>query len=192
MKSPYIWIILALLLLIIGMIVFWPSPEPDTTQAYKRQIAKDQEIKRDLQASNAKLMAKIDSDSLRQAQERVDFEQGVDSLGSVIAQLKRKPRVVYIRETEPAIDSLITYQDSLLLVQRARIDTLTVNLSDLRVDLKSVTENFEAQLAASDRIIENQGQILNQKDKEIRKHRREKRLAIIGGIVATVAALLVR
>lgn len=186
------WVIIGLVLIIIGLIIFRPSPEPDTTQAYKRQIAKDQEIKRDLQASNAKLRAKIDSDSLRQAQERVDFEQGADSLGSVIAQLKRKPRVVYIRETEPAIDSLITYQDSLLLVQRARIDTLTANLSDLRVDLQSVTENFEAQLAASDRIIENQGQILNQKDKEIRKHRREKRLAIIGVIVATVAALLVR
>lgn len=83
-------------------------------------------------------------------------------------------------------------QDSLITVQAARIDTLMVNLSDLRVDLKSVMENFEAQLAASDRIIENQGHILNAKDKEIRKHRREKRLAIIGGIVATVAALLVR
>lgn len=192
MKSPHIWIILALLAIIVAGIIFWPKDRSPEIEQLQQNITREYTIKRDLQASNAKLRAKIDSDSLRQAQERVDFEQGADSLGSVIAQLKRKSRVVYIRETEPAIDSLITNQDSLLLVQRARIDTLTVNLSDLRVDLQSVTDNFEAQLAASDRIIENQGQILNEQAKEIKRERRGKRLAIIGGIVATVAALLVR
>lgn len=184
------WAIIGLVLIIIGMIVFWPSPTPDTTRVYKDQIQKDKLIKQELEAKLNETLARIRTDSLQQAIQARNHTNTVDSLSARINDLKRNPRVITVLEENIEVRELVESQDSLITVQAARIDTLTVNLSDLRVDLKSVTENFEAQLAASDRIIENQGQILNQKDKEIRKHRREKRAILIGGIVGIVGALL--
>lgn len=172
------------------MIVFWPSPAPDTTRVYKHQIQKDKLIKQELEAKLNETLARIRTDSLHQAIQARNHTNTVDSLSARLNDLKRNPRVITVLEENIEVRELVESQDSLITVQAARIDTLTLNLSDLRVDLKSVTENFEAQLAASDRIIENQGQILNQKDKEIRKHRREKRAILIGGIVGIVGSLL--
>lgn len=184
------WVIIGLVLIIIGMIVFWPSPTPDTTRVYKDQIQKDKLIKQELEAKLNETLARIRTDSLQQAIQARSHTNTVDSLSARINDLKRNPTVITVLEENVEVRELVESQDSLITVQAARIDTLTLNLSGLRVDLQSVTENFEAQLAASDRIIENQGHILNQKDNEIRKHRREKRAILIGGIVGIVGSLL--
>lgn len=174
------------------LIFLWPDSKPDTTQVFKDQIARDQQVITDLRQQLSETQAKIKSDSLRQAKERKAYQEDVEKLEAVASKLKANPRVIYIRETEPAIDSLISYQDSVIVRQKSRIDTLELNLSDLRVDARKISDNFKAQIQAYESIRESQTQIISQQEKEIRKHKREKRLAIVGGIAAIIAALLIK
>lgn len=188
--KTYIWIIIFLMLVIVGMIVFWPSPAPDTTQVYKDQIQKDRLIKQELEAKLNETLARIRTDSLQQAIQARNHTNTVDSLSARINDLKRNTRVITVLEENVEVRELVESQDSLITVQAARIDTLMVNLSDLRLDARKITANFEAQIEALGSIREAQTQIISQQEKEIRRHRREKRLAIIGGIVGVVGALL--
>lgn len=178
------------MLVIAGMFLFWPSPAPDTTQAYKRQIAKDQEIKRDLQEKLNETLARIRTDSLQQAVQAMNHTNTVDSLSARINDLKRNPRVDTILRENPEVAALVEVQDSLIQTQATRIDTLELNLSALRIDLRQVQRNFEGQISALESIRSNQSEIINQQEKEIRKVRREKRLAIVGGIAGVLVAFL--
>ena len=192
MKSPYIWIIIALLLLVIGLIVFWPSPEPDNTRIWKEQISRDKAIREELQGKLTETLARIKQDSLQQVSEAEAYKRDVDSLSARISQLRRSPRVITVLAENPDVKALVDQQDSLITVQAARIDTLTVNLADLRVNLHQVRSNFEGQITALESISSNQSEIIAVQEKELKRERRQKRLAIIGGIVTTIAALVLR
>lgn len=186
------WVIIGLVLIIIGMIVFWPSPAPDTTRVYKDQIQKDKLIKQELEAKLNETLARIRTDSLQQAIQARNHTNTVDSLSARINDLKRNPRVITVLEENIEVRELVESQDSLITVQTARIDTLELNLSDLRIDLRQVQRNFEGQISALESIRSNQSEIISQQEKEIRKYRREKRLAIVGGIAAVLSVLLLK
>lgn len=190
MKPPHHWIILALLAIIIAGIVFWPSPTPDTTRVYKDQIQKDKLIKQELEAKLNETLARIRTDSLQQAIQARNHTNTVDSLSARINDLKRNTRVITVLEENVEVRELVESQDSLITVQAARIDTLMVNLSDLRLDARKITANFEAQIEALGSIREAQTQIISQQEKEIRRHKREKRIAIVGGIAGVLSVLL--
>jgi hypothetical protein len=166
MKSPYIWIIIFLMLIIAGMFLFWPEPVDNTVQ-HQREIASKDSLIHSLKQQRTRIAQKIKSDSLQQAKERQSYQEDVEKLEARIGDLKKNPRVIYVRQTEPAVDSLISYQDSVISRQKARIDTLEVNLADLRLDARKIIANFEAQIQALGSIREAQTQIISQIRKSV-------------------------
>jgi hypothetical protein len=191
-KSPYIWIILALIAIIAALILFDKDPPATDTTVFKQQIEQDRTVIRELQSELAETLARIKRDSLQQVSEAEAYKRDTDSLSARISQLKRSPRVITVLAENPEVDSLVKSQDSLIVTQAARIDTLTVNLADLRVNLRQVRLNFEGQINALESISSNQSEIIAVQEKELKRERRQKRLAIITGIVTTVAALVLR
>jgi DNA repair exonuclease SbcCD ATPase subunit len=186
------WIILALIAIIAALILFDKDPPATDTTAFKQQIEKDRTVIRELQSELAETLARIKQDSLQQVSEAEAYRKDVDSLTSRIGQLKRSPRVITVLAENPEVEALVDQQDSLIVTQAARIDTLEVNLSDLRIDLAQVKRNFEGQIQAYESIRESQTQIIAAQEKEIRRHKREKRAAIGAGIAGVLAALILR
>jgi hypothetical protein len=183
------WIIAAMGLVIILMILFDKDPEQvDLTPYRTAQAIADQEIK-ELKQSNSKLQAKIDSDSVRQTQEKEAHSSEVKKRDAVIAKLKANPVVIKIREENPVIDSLIVAQDSLIVRHAERVAELESNLTDLRVDMKALVNNFEGQIAAHISKYENEKKIADTYRDENRKIRRGNRWLKAGIVGAAVGGL---
>lgn len=191
MKSHYIWIIIFLMLVIAGMFLFWPEPVDNTAQ-HQREIARKDSVIHSLNQEQNRIAQKIAADSLQQAKDRQAYKEDVGKLESLISDLKRNARVDTVLRENPEVAALVEAQDSLIQRQATRIDSLELNLADLRLDARKITANFEAQIEALGSIREAQTQIISQQEREIRKHKREKRLAIIGGIAGVVAVLILK
>jgi hypothetical protein len=182
------YIIFALTALVVILILFDKDPESvDITPYRTAQAIADQEIK-ELKQSNSKLQAKIDRDSVSQAQEKAAHSSEVKKRDAVIAKLKANPVVIKIREDNPVIDSLIVAQDSLIIRHAQRVAELESNLTDLRVDMKALVNGFEGQIAAHISKYENEKKIADTYRDENRKIRRGNRLLKAGAVAGIIGA----
>jgi hypothetical protein len=185
------YLIFALLLLCIILILTRPVKEITDLKPYETAIRiADQEIK-ELKQSNLKLQAKIDSDSLRQTKEKETYRTEVKKRDAVIAKLKGNPTIIRIREENPEVDSLIVAQDSLITRHAERVAELESNLTDLRVDMKALVNNFNSEIAAHISKYENEKKIADTYQKENRKIRRSSRLWKAATVTAGVLGLFV-
>ncbi len=187
------WIILVLVLIVICQILFQrPKPESDLVQRQTAVIERQKEIISELKTDNGILQAKIDRDSVRSEANRIAHQEVVKKDRAAIARLKANPVVVRIREENPGVDSLIKAQDEAIKVRDERIGTLEHDNSELRVDMNRMKANFNGIIEAQSVQLSAQTEISKDLRKQVRRERREKRLAIVGGIVLTVGALFVQ
>jgi hypothetical protein len=188
--KPIHYVVTGLVLVIILLIAFWPSPEPIDTTVFKREIAAQNEQIAVLSAELKKKAEKSKADSLRLAKDSIANKIHVSKLESHISQLKGNPRVVYIRQQEPIIDSLITAQDSLVRVSTERAATLEGELFSLRQDMSKVfvdcEKRFQEQLD-TEKLYQAENERLA---KEVKKQRRGKKLAQVAAVIGTVGAFI--
>jgi hypothetical protein len=191
MRDVKTWIIVGLGIVIVVLLLFWPSYEPPDTTVFKREIAAQNKQIAVLSAELKKKAEKFQSDSLRLAKDSVEHKKHVSKLESRISQLKANTRVVYIREQEPSIDSLITAQDSLIVRSVQRVAALEGEMFALRQDMSKVFTDCESRFQAQlekEKLTEAENERLA---KEVKKGRRKKKLAQILIPIVGVGAFLI-
>jgi hypothetical protein len=180
---------LVLLVAIALLISFWPKPV-DNSEPFKRAVHEKELIILEQSQIITRLAQKSKADSLRLAKDSIANKIHVSKLESHISQLKGNPRVVYIRQQEPIIDSLITAQDSLVRVSTERVATLEGELFSLRQDMSKVfvdcEKRFQEQLD-TEKLYQAENERLA---KEVKKQRRGKKLAQVAAVIGTVGAFI--
>lgn len=191
MKLPY-YIIIGLLLVIGLMFVFWP----DTSKPSARELELEAALERRTEAYNeserrgAKLLAKIESDSVSHKIEVQAYKDRDKKRVSEIARIKASKVVVQVRDSVPEIDSLIVAYDSLLQSKDEQIELQARYIDTLQVDISKVTDNFEERLKLQSETIADQQSIIQDQRKELRKERRNKKIAKVLVPVVAVGAFL--
>jgi hypothetical protein len=189
MRNVQTYIIIALTIIIVLLLLFDKDPEVDNS-AYHREIAAQNEQIAVLSAELHKKADKFKSDSLQAIRDSVEHKKHVSKLESRISQLKANTRVVYIRQQEPSVDSLITVQDSMIIRSVERVASLEGELFALRQDMSKVFTDCEARFQAQlekDKLHQAENERLA---KEVRKERRGKKWAQVIAVVGTVGAFL--
>jgi hypothetical protein len=190
MKNVSAWFIIGLAIIIVIMALMWPSPEPADTTIWQREIAAQNEQIAVLSSELNKKAQKFKEDSLRLIKDSMEHKKHVVNLESRISQLKANPRVVYIRQKEPIIDSLITAQDSLVRVSTERVATLEGELFSLRQDMSKVfvdcEKRFQEQLD-TEKLYQAENERLA---KGVKKERRGKKIAQVAAVIGTVGAFI--
>jgi hypothetical protein len=188
--KPIHYAVGALVLIIVVLLLLWPSYEPPDTTIFKREIAAQNKQIAVLSAELQKKAGKFKSDSLRLAKDSVDHRKHVSKLESRISHLKANTRVVYIREQEPSVDSLITAQDSLIVRSVQRVAALEGEMFALRQDMSKVFTDCESRFQAQlekEKLTEAENERLA---KEVKKEKRGKKWAQIGIVVGTIGAFV--
>jgi hypothetical protein len=190
MKNVQTYIIIGLAIVIVLLLLFDKDPEVDNS-AYHREIAAQNE---QIAALTTRLKEKTDkfkSDSVQAIKDSVEHKKHVSKLESRISQLKANKRVVYIREQEPSVDSLITVQDSMIVRSVERVASLEGELFALRQDMSKVFTDCEARFQAQLEK-ENLHQAENERlAKEVKKERRAKKIFQALSVVGPVAVVLI-
>lgn len=180
MKYFRTWLIIGLAVVVILMLLFDKDPDPVNTQPWKDTIAlKDFQIQ-ELNLQNQALLIDLREDSVRQAKEKQSFLSEINRLSK--RRDTSRPQVQPLIDSIPPLKAFIETQDSIILTQAIRIDTLESNLSNLRIDLNEITTNFQEQLKLSQEKFEAQGEILKLSMKENKKIRRANLWAKVGAV----------
>lgn len=188
MKLPH-YVILALLLVIGAMWFFWPSNKPDYSDHENRIKLREQAV-HELQAENTKLLARIKSDSVSHTNEIQRYKDRDKIKSREIARIKANPVIVKVREEVKEVDSLIVAYDSLLQSKDEQIELQARYIDTLQVDIGKVTDNFMERLKLQSETIDDQKLIIEDQRKELRKERRNKKIAKILVPVVAVASFL--
>lgn len=176
-------------LVIIALIVFDRDPPSVDLIPYETAIA-IADLKIDsLTKGGAKLAAKIKSDSIKRDKQSKAYQQEVKIKSAAIAKLKANPRVVYIRESEPTIDSLIVAYDSIGELKDRRIDTLEVSLDELQINMKAVNVNCDQMLEAERDKFKASEELISDLEKQVKRSKRGNRRLTAGIVVSAVAGL---
>jgi lysozyme family protein len=184
------WILLAVAgLIIIVMIWLWPEPEQANTDIWKKAVA-DRDVVIS-QLTDSLQVSKVNS--AQEAQKRAHTERRYDSTVTTqtkeIVRLKSNKRVIYIRETEPAVDSLINAQDSLIVTAVNRIDELQGELYTLGKINATIIEDCEARFAAQLEKDKAMRELLSQVERMEKKNRKKVKLLGAGIVAAGVLGL---
>jgi chromosome segregation ATPase len=141
------WAIIGLALIIVLMILFRKPAERTDLTPYKVEIAHQQLVIDSLTKSRSSLNRKIQEDSILQAEEKQVFQKSITGLQARL-QVKRV-RIDTLWQTSPALREYVATADSVISFQSARIDSLESDKAELRVNIREITANFEAQLSAT-------------------------------------------
>lgn len=188
MNRIYPWIVGGLAGVIVIMILF-DKPEPYDTSQWKEAIQRSNDKITVLQQDKQKLARKIAEDSILRHEQSQAYQQDVKIKSAAIAKLKANPRVVYIRESEPVVDSLIVAYDSIVQLKNDRIDELEVSLYELQINMKAVNVNCDQMLEAERDKFKASEELISDLEKQNRKERRKRKLATILIPIVGVGAL---
>lgn len=187
MKLPY-WIIAALGLVIILMILFDKDPEQTDITPFEIQIAEQNLVIDSLTKGNRATFKRIQEDSIIQAEERASFLERYTALKGKLGQ-QRVIIDTVIREN-PEVARYVELADSTIQVQAIRIDSLESDLTELRVDMKSLVNNFSGQIEGHISKYENERAIADHYQKENRKSKRGARIWKAAAVAGSVLGVL--
>ena len=94
------------------------------------------------------------------------------------------------REEVPLIDSAFHAYDSLLQSKDEQIELQARYIDTLQVDIRKVTDNFMERLKLQSETIDDQKLIIEDQRKQLRKERRNKRLAKVVAVAGTIGAFV--
>lgn len=175
MKSIQTWVIIGLAAVIVIMLLFDKDPEPNREAEEQLKVALAiADLKIDsLSKSRTKLARKIAEDSILQAEERHTFQNAIGSLQTRLRQ--RRDKIDTLILESPALREYVATADSVIAFQSARIDSLESDKAELRVDVREITANFEAQLEAMRSKLKSTEEIAGVYKKEARRAKRSAR-----------------
>jgi uncharacterized protein YpmS len=188
------WIIVGLLIAFGLYILLDKDPQPNGEKITALEMAlaiADNEIV-ELRADSSKLATRVRKDSLSQANAQIAYKIELAKNRAAIADLKANPEVIRVIEESPAVGTLIAKQDRLIELQASRIDTLTTNLSELRVDMENMRANFGATLKLEREKFSHQQELTDEYKQQLRKEKRKVKIFKAVAVIGTVAGLLLR
>jgi citrate lyase gamma subunit len=190
LRDIKLWIIVALGIILVIMLIFWPQSE--SPKIARLEHENDSLLIRISQhQANAYRLSVIRlADSLRSIESKKvsDSIHAVDR--STIAKLRASPKIVEIIKDNPAIDTLLQAYDSAILHRDNRIRELESELVSSQSLASQAEQNFKATIADYEKLHANMLEQVEHYKKELRKQRRQKRLAIVGGVVFSLGFLL--
>lgn len=138
------FVIFGLTAIIVFIILFDRDPPAVDLAPYERAIAIS-DLKIDsLTKSNRATVRRIQEDSILQAEEKQAYQKSITGLQ---ARLRNKrDRIDTLILESPALQEYVATADSVISLQSARIDSLELDKAELRVDVRTITENFLRQI----------------------------------------------
>lgn len=187
-----VWfIVFGLTAVIILLLILDKDQEPYDSSAWKEAIQRSNDKITVLQQDKQKLARKIAEDSILRHEQSQAYQQDVKIKSAAIAKLKANPRVVYIRESEPVVDSLIVAYDSIVQLKDDRIDELEVSLDELQINMKAVNVNCDRILEAERDKFKASEELISGLEKQNRKERRKVKLWKVATVVGSVGMFFI-
>lgn len=182
------FVIFGLTAIIVFIILFDKDPPAVDLASYERAMAIS-DLKIDsLTKSNRATVRRIQEDSILQAEEKQAYQKSITGLQ---ARLRTKrERIDTLWRDNPALREYVATADSVISFQSARINSLEIDKAELRVDVKTITDNFLRQIEQHEVKLKATEQLAEVYKKDLRKQRRKTRLATIFGFGGTVGAFL--
>jgi predicted RNase H-like nuclease (RuvC/YqgF family) len=190
-KNPVWYVVFGLVGVIILLILFSPSREPNKEKiesleyaiAISDQQKKDLEVKHKADSTaSAQEIARL-NDLLSNKSKQADrFERNLAHLKANPVVIQIKDSVLEIKETFEVYDSLLASKDDQLTIQKAMI-------VELKSENERITGNFLERLKLSQDAFNAQKEISETYRKEIRKVRRGNRWLKVAGVSLGVAGL---
>ena len=181
------YIILGLLLALIISILTRPTKEIVDLKPYETAVAiADAKIK-ELTAQNSTLLNKVSKDSIRQAENRSLFIREISGLKSRLG--KQRVRIDTFLVQNPEVANYVATADSVIAFQSARIDSLESDKAELRVDVREITSNFEAQLEAMRSKLKSTEEIAGVYKSQVRKEKTKVKVWRVATVVGIVGSL---
>lgn len=188
MKNIQTWLLVAVTVALIISILTRPTKEITDLTPYRTAIA-IADLKIDsLTKSNRATIKRIQEDSIIQAEERESFKTKLNAISR--RQDTRRPQVLQQIDSLPIVKAFIETQDSVIAFQSARIDSLELDKAELRVDVRTITDNFIRQMEAQESKIQATEQLADAYKKDARKSKRANRWAKAGAVVLGVGGFL--
>lgn len=188
MRDIKFWLIIALVLALVISILTRPTKEITDLTPYKTALAiADQQID-SLTRSNRATIKRIQEDSIIQAEERESFKTKLNAISR--RQNTRRPQVLEQIDSLPIVKAFIETQDSVISLQAVRIDTLQNNLSELRINLSQIQNNFLKQIEQHEVKLKSTEALVDAYKKENRSERRKRKIATALIPVAAVGMFL--
>lgn len=189
MKLPWILVIVLCIALAL-MYIFRPEKQDAKIQRLKHE--NDSLLIRisQHQANAAKLSELRKADSLAATISKQAYASGVKKKDAVIADLRRNPKVIEIVRENPIIDTLLQQYDSALTHRDERIRQLESELTSSQSLASQAEQNFKATIGDYEQVHKNLIEQIEHYRKELRKQKRQKRAAVILGVLIGGAGVI--
>lgn len=136
------------------------------------------------------LRTKMRQDSILYAEVVDSVAKKNVALTSNIKILRATPRVIEIVKQNPVIDTIFTYYDSVTTAQNFIIYSQQKQIAQMQVDINEIERNFEHRLQLQGQSLEDYRTLSDEYKKDLRKKRRQARLAKVLIPVVAVGAFL--
>lgn len=195
--KPYVWVIIGLVAVIVALILFWPDSKPnqreiEREQAYQTQIAI-------LRSDSANSAHRIDSikqkaeDSLQSVNVQLRAKESENRVLRINLSKSRK-QVQHLIDSIPELKTFVGQQDSLIQNQDEQIEILRGGLYNLGRDFNALVGEQEINARISSDMLlaceQRHSDIMDLKNRELKKAKRGSRGWKVGAVVGTVGAFL--
>lgn len=197
MKPLHWYLIGFLLLIIVLMIIFWPSPGPSDSQiqreqAYQTQVAILEVEKRDINARVDSLLkatrniVKTDSVKLRAR------DKEINQLKARLSQAR--PEIQPMLDSIPKLKEFVSRQDSVIFIQDSTIVSLRESLYEIGKNVSLLEDELVKARDIEDRISQEcearKNELLSENQKMEKKYRRKVKVWQVVSVVGFVGAFL--
>lgn len=181
-----------LIIVLAGVIAFLilTDKDPSTVDLapYERAIAISNLKIDSLTKSNRATIKRIQEDSIIQAEEKQAYQNSITSLQ---ARLRTKrDRIDTLILESPALQEYVATADSVISFQSARIDSLELDKAELRVDVRTITENFLRQIEQHESKLKATEDLADAYKKDARREKRKVKVWKVATVLGTVGAFL--
>lgn len=196
--KPYVWVIIGLVAVIIALILFWPDGQPDDrikereaqyerqAAIYKSELAKSDSTINALR-QGYKQRAKTDSVKLKAKDKEITTWK--QKAAVAVARIPQEARDLY-----PQVDSALQAKDSVIAQTEAKNGMLQESLTQVGKDFNLLLEQSQIDKRAAEQMIldceQRHSDIMDLKNRELKKAKRSGKLAKVLIPVAAVAGFL--
>ena len=189
MKFNLWMVIFFLAVVIIFMIIFRPKPDRSKEKELEAKIEQREQAIHQLSRENTKQAEKIKADSLRFTKALQAGQVIIIKQSRRISDLKANPEVVTIIKENPLIHELINSYDSLIVQQANQIELQGKYIDTLRIDMKEMKDNFSERLELQSQTIADLTALTTDQRKQLRKTRRSVTALKVLAVIGTVGGL---
>jgi hypothetical protein len=171
------------------MILFDKNPESQDTTAWKTAVEVANTKIKQLTNEKQALLIALKEDSIKAVKKNDSLKTKLRAKSAEVVRLKNNPRVIYVREQEPEVDSLINFMDSVNIIKEARINLLEDSHTKFAINMQAVLDNCEERIKVDQERHEAQKALTEVALKENKKLKRGNRWLKVGALVGIVGGI---